>query len=84
MAGLAVLPESLTVIRGHDEQGVVPNTGFGECGVESSYQLIRPGNLTVVGSTAISGGVGLGRIIGIVRVIKVQPKEGPSPGMMRT
>ena len=76
----AVLTKTLAMIRRDDERCVLAQSQAVESGVDPSHQLIRPGHLAVVGSINIAGRVGLGRLVGVVRIVEMHhTKNGPLP-----
>jgi hypothetical protein len=74
---LPVVAQAFSVVGGHDEHGLVPEAEAREGGVEPAEELVRPGHLAVVGALGVPGGVGLGRLVGVVGIVEVQPEEEP-------
>ena len=48
-----------------------------ERGVEPAHELVRPRDLPVVRTPGVLRGVGLRRLVRIVRIVKVNPREPP-------
>ena len=75
VTALAVLAEAFAVVGGHDEKRLALQTLALEGGVEAAHQLVGPGHLAVVEAAGVAGGIGLGRRVGVVGVVEVQPEE---------
>ena len=72
---LAVLAQALAVVGRHHQERVVPQPQAAQGLVQAAHELVRPRDLAVVGPARVSAGVGLGRLVGIVRVVEVDPRE---------
>ena len=77
MQGLPVLAQALAVVGGHEEERVVPQAESAESVVEAPHELVGEGHLAVVQPCGVARRVGLGRLVGVVRIVEVQPEEDP-------
>ena len=74
---LAVLVEPFAVVGGHDEQRVVAPPCLGEHRVEPAHQIVGPGHLAVVEPAGVARRVRFRRLVRIVRIVEVNPREAP-------
>ncbi len=72
---LLVLAEPFAVVGEDDERRVVAEPERAERVLEAAEELVGPRHLAVVGTPCVAGGVGLGRLVGIVRLVEVKPEE---------
>ena len=63
------------MVGSQDEECVVSQTQFIDGGVETANQLIRPGHFAIVEPLGIVRSVGLGRLVGVVRIVQMDPSE---------
>ncbi len=73
----AMLAQTLTVIRGHDDQRVVEPAVITQCGDQPADELVRPRHLAVVRTIRVLDGVAPRRLVRVVRIVKMNPGEKP-------
>ena len=72
---LAVVPQALSVVRGHDQQGLLSQALGVEPGHEPPQLSVGIGDLAVVGALGKALSIGLGGQIRVVRVEEVHPRK---------
>ena len=72
-----VLVEALAVIGRDDEERVVAKLRRRERRVDPAHQLVGPRHFPVVRTSGVLRRVWLRRLVGIVRIVEVHPREAP-------
>ena len=72
---LVVITQSLAVIGGDDHQSVVAVTGGPQAREEIADERVGVGHLAVVGSAQVARRIRLGRLVGCVGLVQMNPGE---------
>jgi hypothetical protein len=78
---LVVLAEALAVVGSDDERRVVSQPERAERVLEAAEELVGPGHLSVVGTARVARRVGFGRLVGVVRLVEVEPEKHATAGL---
>ena len=81
MGPLAVVAQGLPVVSGQNDEGPLRGDGIAERIEEPPQDLVRVGDLSVIELLGIAGEERLGRRIGIMGIVKMDPEE---PGRLRS
>ena len=74
---LAVIAESFAVIRRHDDERPIGDTGVGQRRQQPADELVRPRDFPVVRPIGVLDGVAPRRLVRIVRIVQVHPRKEP-------
>src|SRR3989304_1827353 len=73
-ARMAAAREACSRAGADDERRVVSQPERTEGVLEAAEELVGPGHLCVVGTARVARRVGLGRLVGVVRLVEVEPE----------
>jgi hypothetical protein len=72
---LAVLAQAFAVVRRDDDERVASPAPAVERVEKAPHELVREGDLSVVRPVGVAGRVRLGRLVGVVGIVEVEPRE---------
>ena len=79
----SVIAKRFAMVGHHGDQRVVEEAASAKLGQQLSYDGIGIGDLAVVGGRFVVGLVRFGRIVGVVRIVQVDPDEKWSARLIR-